>query len=301
MVLKMARPKKRKLGHSYSAGNSFSTGRASVIKIGGKRRKRFSLEVCKLALQNSNFKTYDQLPGVGLRPLACSTNSAVSDEGSQSDIIDLKLQQNSYKQAHSAHKLYSSQRNSTKHIPALVMMKVSNQGFGTTVQYKCKNCSFLSQKFNLFATTSTGACVTNIQSGIAFSKTCIKPTDAEFLFNAMGVSCPSRVPLQKHFNDANGSCDSLLQESLSQNRGLVRDYVGVLSQQSSQDSCPSVCVSFDGQFNRPTYHGFDGKATSVSEPVIEHETNLNLLVGHAVVSKKDGSYAGEKVSLDLLT
>ena len=90
----------------------------------------------------------------------------------------------------------------------------------------------------------------------------------------------------------------------------MRDYVGVLSSEpatsssslspasapSADPDCPSIAVSFDGQYNRPVYHGFDGKATSVSEPVVEQETDLNLLVSYSVVSKKDGSYPVEKVS-----
>ena len=90
--------------------------------------------------------------------------------------------------------------------------------------------------------------------------------------------------------------DDLLEDSLSQNRAVVRDYLNIVGRSDNPD-CPSASVSLDGQFNKPVYHGYDGKATSVSEPVIENETDLNLLVSHAVVSKWDGSYSQEKVLL----
>ena len=331
----MGRPPKKPVQNGFTKGNTFSNGRALELKH--KVRKRYSKKVCDVALKNSNCKSINELPGVNLRPLVWENDHLEGEEETNNDIVDLNLQQNSYKRAHAAHKKYCSTRKSTKHVPTLLMRKVANQGFGVTVQYSCQNCAFLSDKFNLFSTTSTGACVTNVQSAVAFSKSNIKPTDAEYLFNVMNVSCPSTKTFQKHFNEANQVSQSVLEESLSENRGFVRDYVSILSNEpvskapppsettsfisksasdsstasasaatasastttasaSTDQNCPSIAVSFDGQYNRPVYHGYDGKATSVSEPVLEQETDLNLLVAYSVVSKKDGSYEQEKVS-----
>merc|ERR1712035_25576 len=43
--------------------------------------------------------------------------------------------------------------------------------------------------------------------------------------------------------------------------------------------------------------GYDGQSSSVSEPVIEAETGLNLLISHAVASKFDGSYNKDAVNM----
>ena len=144
-------------------------------------------------------------------------------------------------------------------------------------------------------------------------------TIAPFIMDLIEKQHPS-VTLQRHFTNANKVSQSVLEESLTENRGFVQDYVGALSSEPvsklsastsavagsttaasaparpSDENCPSIAVSFDGQYNRPVYHGFDGKATSVSEPVVEQETDMNLLVAYSVVSKKDGSYGQEKVS-----
>ena len=290
------RPKKRSYLGNLKNGHTLSSGRASVIPVGEKVRKRLSSSLCDLALKNTGLNESHELPGITLRP-AKENNEIGLKSISTNEVIDLEKQQIAYKHAHSAHRSFSLARRSTRHIPTLVMKKVSNKGFGTSVCFKCQNCSFVSEKYDLFATTASGACVTNAQSGVAFSKTCVKPSEAEFLFNALNISCPSRNTLQKHFNQANKFCGQVLEDTLVENRGFLRDFVSVTSSESPTPSaCPSVAVSFDGQFNKPVYHGFDGKATSVSQPVMEEETNLHLLVGHSIVSKKDGSYAQEKVS-----
>ena len=113
-------------------------------------------------------------------------------------------------------------------------------------------------------------------------------------FLSLNLNAPVEKTLQKHFTKACSVASAVLEESLSQNRSVVRDYLQVVGRSDDPD-CPSASVSLDGQFNRPIYHGYDGKSTSVSEPVIENETNLNLLVSHAVVSKLDGTYEKEKV------
>ena len=82
---------------------------------------------------------------------------------------------------------------------------------------------------------------------------------------------------------------------MSSNRGTVHDYLRIVGR-IDDEACPSASVSLDGQYNRPVFHGWDGKSTTVSEPVMENETGLNLLVSHAVKSKLDGTYDANKVS-----
>ena len=290
----MARPKKRK-SNSFPTGHSYG-GRGMEIPLTAIERKRYSTELCETAMKNGGLNCASKIPGVRLRPADEKDTVIEINSSTCNELIDLEKQQLSYKEAHKQHKQYAYGKKSTKHIPALVMKKICNRGFGLTVQYSCSGCSFLSAYFDLFATTSSGACLTNVQSGIAFSKTCVKPTDAQFLFRALNVSCPSVTTLQKHFNAANTACESVLQNSLSENRATVRDYVTMTSETPVDKECPAVSVSFDGQYNRPVYHGFNGTATSLSEPVLEEETNLHLMVAHSIVSKKDGSYPVEKVS-----
>ena len=89
----------------------------------------------------------------------------------------------------------------------------------------------------------------------------------------------------------------VLESALSHNRGVVRDYVEIQNGPAATDPVPAIAVAFDGQYDKPLYHGYDGRSSSVSEPVVEVETGMNLLVSHAVVSKLDGSYDKNKVSV----
>lgn len=333
----VGRPKKRSIGFKYSTDNTCG-GRGTTIIKGGITRKRLSTDLCALALKNTGIKSVVNLPGIRLRAKPMVEDNSIFVPNSN-DIIDIQLQQASYQDAHKNHRLYATKRKSTKHVPTLLMRKTSNLGFGVKVRYACRRCTFISDEYDLFTSTSSGACSTNVLSGVAFSKTCIKPSDAEFLFQTLNVSCPSRNTMQKHFNRSNDSCADVLEDTLADNRGFVRDYVDVTSPPpppphppplppppppppplpstsqsvptvpSSQQSIPQpststpsqgsqsrpVTLSSDGQYNRPTFHGYDGKATSVSQPILEEETDLHLLCGHAVVSKKDGSYPKDKV------
>ena len=110
--------------------------------------------------------------------------------------------------------------------------------------------------------------------------------------------------MQKHFSRANESVDEVLEDTLVENRGFLRDYVEVTSPQpdpSSESALenktkgPKVTLSSDGRFDQPVFHGYNGKAACVSQPFLEEETNLHLLSGYAVVSKRDGSYQSDKV------
>lgn len=259
-------------------------------------RKRFDSEIIHRALKNEQKQYVTDLDGVRLRPCTSSPITIRPTAEGSNDIIDLGRLQQSQNEAMRLHQHYvnTQRRPPTKHIVSLSMNKHHNRGFGVSVHYSCKQCKFSSPLFKLYATTSTGSCATNVQAGIALSKVPIKASDAVFLFSSLNLNAPVRQTLQKHFSQACSVASDVLEESLSDNRATVRDYLNIVGRSDDSD-CPSASVSLDGQFNRPVYHGWDGKSTSVSEPVIENETEMNLLVSHAVVSKLDGSYSQDKV------
>ena len=272
-----------------------NTGRPSVSSEIN-HRKRFDSEIVDRALKNEQKQNITDLDGVRLRPCLSSPNTITPTEDGSNDIIDLGRLQQAQNESMRLHQHYvnSQRRPPTKHIVSLSMNKHLNRGFGVSVHFTCKQCQFSSPLFKLYATTSTGGCATNVQAGIALSKVPIKASDAVFLFSSLNLNAPVRQTLQKHFTQACSVASDVLEDSLSDNRGTVRDYLDIVGRSDNSD-CPSASVSLDGQFNRPVYHGWDGKSTSVSEPVIENETELNLLVSHAVVSKLDGSYSLDKV------
>ena len=233
------------------------------------------------------------LKGVKLRPSNMVTKSYEKDTENSNDIVDLFKLNQSWAIALNQHRQFAHKKRSTKHTPNLKLKKVHNQGFGVQARYHCTGCTFTSNLFKLYDTTQNGACLTNVQAAMAFSKSAIKPSDAEFLFAALNVNAPSRQTLQRHFSSVNQASSQVLESALVENRGLVRDYVAI--RDGSCDAVPAVAVALDGQYDKPIYHNYDGKSSSVSEPVLEAETGLNLLVSHAVVSKLDGSYDKEKV------
>ena len=273
------------------------SGRPAVLP-GIIPKTRFSYEIVTQAAKNEQKRSITDLPGVSLRPKTSLPTTPVISDDNSNDVIDLNRLKQSQSEAMRLHHDYvtKQRRPATKHIVSLSLNKLSNQGFGVSIHYRCKQCKFVSPVFKLFSTTATGACATNVQAAIALSKVAIKSSDATFLFSTLNLNAPSAVSLQKHFSRSCTVAGDLLEDSLSQNRAVVRDYLNIVGRSDNPD-CPSASVSLDGQFNKPVYHGYDGKATSVSEPVIENETDLNLLVSHAVVSKWDGSYSQEKVLL----
>ena len=296
----MSKKKKRGgVGRPFSNGSDQrinSTGRPAVLPA-IILKTRYSHDIVSQAAKNEHKRITD-LPGVSLRPKTSLPITPVISDNSSNEVIDLNRLRQSQTEALRLHHDYitKQKRPATKHIVSLSMNKLSNQGFGVSVHYRCKQCKFISPVFKLFATTETGACATNVQAAVALSKVPIKSSDAAFLFSTLNLHAPTVKTLQTHFSKSCSVADDLLEDSLSENRAVVRNYLSIVGR-SDNPECPSASVSLDGQFNRPVYHGYDGRATSVSEPVIENETDLNLLVSHAVVSKWDGSYPPEQVLL----
>ena len=292
--------RKRTRGVPFRPGfeeNRNDTGRGTVALETQPVYKRHEKSMIELVKSNKQL-SLEQLQGVKLRPKndsAWEDYTAVNDNSN--DIVDLEKLRAAHNSAHKAHRQYALLHKCTKHVPCLQLKKKRNQGFGVTVVYHCSQCSFTSSSFKLYDCDSSGSCVTNIQAGIAFSKSTIKPTDAHFLFSSLNINGPSQVTLQKHFSQANVVASDLLESSLAENRGVVRDYVAIV-EGDAMDKVPAVAVAFDGQYDRPLYHGYDGQSSSVSEPVIEAETGLNLLISHAVTSKLDGTYDKNKVNIE---
>ena len=291
--------KKRKIyGVPFKAGFSEcrNSGSPTVALENQTVYKRYDKSLVEL-VQNNKRLSLEKLHGVKLRPTARNSSENFQSVNDRSnDIVDLHKLNESQNLALSAHRQYALLHKCTKHVPRLQLEKRRNQGFGVTVEYNCSQCAFKSSPFKLYDCDSSGACITNIKAGVAFSKSTIKPTDAHFLFATLNINGPSEITLQKHFTHANSVSADVLESSLSENRGIVRDYVAI-AEGASMDEVPAVAVALDGQYDRPLYHGYDGQSSSVSEPVIEAETGLNLLISHAVASKLDGSYNKDAVNM----
>ena len=261
--------------------------------------KRFNKKLVQTALENENIRHVTKLPGIKLRPKSESQES-LQVYDSSNDIIDLALLNESQSKALREHQTYAQKqrRPGLRHPIVLRSRKIRNLGFGVSIEFVCSGCRFVSSPYKLYTSTATGGCSTNVQVGAALSKVPIKASDAAFLFSSLNVNGPSEITIQKHFTAACSSSSQVLEASLSENRETVHDYVAIVGRKDGL--VPSVSVALDGQFNRPVYHGYDGRSTSVSEPVIENETGLNLLVSHAVVSKLDNTYAHDKVTIGFL-
>lgn len=296
--------KKRQVGIPFKSGfNSFrSSGSPSVLSTEETISfKRFDKNLVSRVLNNTQ-QSLHQLAGVRLRPSNPNQEFCYSEVDSQSnsnDIVDLTKLGKAHSEALSQHTTFvlSKKKPSTRHTPRLKLEKIRNQGFGVEIYYRCSQCSFRSTKFKLYETTASGACLTNVQAAVGLGKITIKSSDANFLFATLNLNGPSQTTLQHHFTKVNEASSKVLESALVRNRGIVRDYVAI--QNPTAGPVPAVAVAFDGQYDVPLYHGYDGKSNSVSEPVLEAETGMNLMVSHAVVSKLDGTYEKDKVGMSL--
>ena len=292
--------KKKKGGHGRpltSYDPRHNSGAPSVLS-NLNLKKRYDLKVVNQACENEHKRSMTDLPGVCLRPKGAPPMTASPTDNSSNDIVDLERLKQAQCGALKLHQQYVTNRRrrpATAHAVSLIPTKVANMGFGVSIRYKCKQCRFLSPVYKLYATTATGGCATNLQAGVALTKVPIKSSDASFLFSTLNLNAPSTQTLGNHFNRSCSVANDVLEESLSENRAAVRDYLTVVGRSDSSE-CPSASVSLDGQYNRPIYHNYNGKATSVSEPVLENETAQNLMVSFAVASKLDGSYDVDKVN-----
>ena len=298
MAAKKRRSGGRGIAFQLGSDNRRSRGSPAVALVEKASKKRFSCELISQACEKEGVRSATQLPGVILRPSKTLPTDIPTDQGGSNDIVDLELLNQAQAQAFKEHATYvdgHTRRQPTKHSVILVSRKVGQVGFGTRIQFRCKGCRFVSKAHKLYEATATGGCATNLAAGAALSKTAIKPSDASFFLSSLNVNGPSRQTLQNYFSQSCATAEEILEEAVSSNRGTVHDYLRIVGR-IDDEACPSASVSLDGQYNRPVFHGWDGKSTTVSEPVMENETGLNLLVSHAVKSKLDGTYDANKVS-----
>lgn len=259
--------------------------------------KRYNTDLVSKVQENTG-KSLVNLAGVRLRPSLPDPGheyGGIDSQLSSNDIVDFQKLEQAQAESQTQHTAYvlKKQRPSTRHVPRLKLVKRQNQGFGVTVYYRCTQCKFQSSDYKLYETTASGGCLTNLQASVGLCKTAIKSSDASFLFSTLNLNGPSRKTLQNNFSKVNEAASQVLESALVKNRGVVKDYIAI--QSSAIDPVPAVAVAFDGQYDVPLYHGYDGKSNSVSEPVLEAETGMNLMISHAVVSKLDGSYEKDKV------
>ena len=262
-------------------------------------KKRYNGDLLQQACVNEGVNDITKLPGVFLRPKVNPPPSPETQGDQGNDIVDLTLLNSAHSDALKLHSEYARRRDrrrrpANKHQVALSMVKERNIGFGVSVVFKCSGCRFVTPSYKLFQTTSTGGCVTNQAVGVALSKVAVKASDASFLLSSLNVNAPSQQTMQKYMNQSCAVAGEILDDSLADNRGVTRDYLHVVGR-VDDPSCPGAGMKLDGQYDVPIHHGYDGKSSSCSLPVLESETGLNMLVGHAVKSKLDGSYPKEKV------
>ena len=253
--------------------------------------KRYDPTLVQHVQEHSNNQ---QLPGLNLRPAPTVSRDYEETTERCNDVVDLQKLDLFHAHCMKEHRLYATSKRSTRHIPNLKLNKHSQQGFGVRAVYQCTRCTFVSKPCKLFDTTSSGACVTNVQASVAFSKSTIKPSDAEFFISTLNINGPSQKTFQKHFTAVNQESSQILESAMADNRGVVHDYVA-LEVGPKKTSCPGIPVELDGQYDVQSHHGHDGQSSSVSEPVLEAKTGLDLLVSHAVISKFDGTYEKDKV------
>ena len=301
----MGNKKKRSGGFKSGPDPNRNCGAPSVLPHDKGSKKRFNHDLLQHACQNEGVKHITQLPGVVLRPkedpIPSPDASQQCDHGN--DIVDLNLLNSSHADALKLHSEYAHRRRrrpAINHPVNLCFTKQHNVGFGVSVVFHCSGCRFTSPAYRLYQTTSTGGCATNLAAGVALSKVAIKASDACFLLSSLNVNAPSQQTMQKYMTQSCAVAGEMLDDALADNRGVTRDYLHVVGR-VDDPSCPGAGVKHDGQFDQPIYHGYDGKSASCSLPVMESETGMNLLVGHAIKSKLDGSYPVEKVveSLEL--
>ena len=294
----MGKNKKKRRSSSFAPGfdsrrNSGSQSTTPVVKGS---RKRFSWQLLRQARDNEGVKSIFQLPGVRLRPKVSPPTDVGPDSDQSNDIVDLQLLNAAHADSLKQHQAYilSRRRPATRHTVSLSMKKRQNVGFGVTVSFKCSQCQFHSPTYKLYHETAAGGCVTNAAAGAALTKVAVKASDASFFMASLNVNGPCEKTYQRYVNDSCAVADDLLEDAVADNREITTDYLHVVGR-VDDPNCPGSSVSVDGQYNRPIYHGYDGKSSSVSEPALENETGLNLLVAHAVKSKWDGSYPVDKV------
>ena len=227
-------------------------------------------------------------PGARLRPLFDNEpqfSTTVPESDNQNFVIDDKKMLEATNKALQAHHLHAP-----NHMPLWKRSKTVQVGFGVKMSFHCnfKNCQFESELFEFYESTPTGQPTTNLQVGVAMSKTDITPKTVQLLGSAMNLGTPSSVSLQKSYSKALSCSAALADEAMADNRESVTASLR-LKGLCQDGEIPSVDVTTDGQYSNRSYHCPTGKSDSVSIPVIEQITGQGLLIQHTNLSHRDGT------------
>ena len=234
-------------------------------------------------------------PGASLRPYDDSDskqmdNSEMQVADSENWIVDDKKLMHALNDAVKCHHTQSR----LGHTPKLIKNRVVKVGFGVQVSFRCgfRACKFESPSYDLYLTGPHGQPLTNLQVGVAMSKTDLTPRTIETLAATMNLHFPNPETLQKSYQKAMDVAESLAEEAMSKNREEVTTTLR-LRGEVEPGTIPEAEVAIDGQYSNRSYHFPTGKSDSVSVPVIEQVTGKGLLVQHVNLSHRDGSLPKE--------
>ena len=176
------------------------------------------------------------------------------------------------------------------HIPQLKKHQVSKVGLGLRLQFRCKfkNCRFVSKAYELYQKTESGQPLSNLQLGVAMSKTDLTARTVEILGTTLNLDMPGDQTLRNVQNRALSCVEALSEKALMENRKEVTSTLR-LRGEIHEGEVPSADVAIDGQFSNRSYHFPTGKSDSVSVPVVEQVTGRGLIVEHVNLSHRDGS------------
>ena len=230
-------------------------------------------------------------PGASLRPYDDSNSRETNKseqplENSENWIVDDQKLMTALNDAVSCHRT----KHRMNHTPKLIKHRVVKVGFGVQVSFKCgfKACKFESPLYDLYMTAPNGQPLTNLQVGVAMSKTDLTPRTIETLSATLNLHSPNTKTLQKSYQRAMDVAEGLAEEAMSANREEVTTTLR-LRGEVEPGTIPQADVAIDGQYSNRSYHFPTGKSDSVSVPVVEQVTGKGLLVQHTNLSHRDGT------------
>ena len=264
-----------------------SEGQPSVEKLTQNVRVREP----KSVFANCSGQLGEIPPGASLRPYDDSDprrtgNTEQQLTNSENWIVDneklMTALNDAIKCHHSQHRM--------NHTPKLIQNRVVKVGFGVRVNFKCgfKACKFESPSYDLYMTGPNGQPLTNLQVGVAMSKTDLTPRTIETLTATMNIHSPTPETLHKSYQKAMDVAESLAEDAMADNRAEVTSTLR-LRGEVEPGTIPQADVAIDGQYSNRSYHFPTGKSDSVSIPVIEQVTGRGLLVQHTNLSHRDGT------------
>ncbi|KAI8507145.1 lens induction in camera-type eye [Branchiostoma belcheri] len=122
------------------------------------------------------------------------------------------------------------------------------------------------------------ACQKNVRFAVALTKLGIGVTGAKTLLSGMDIRTPSISTMQKLVNSVCDSMETILETSLEENRGKLRQVLKLRGTEVREGEPVKITAMTDGCYNNPCYHGVSQRATQVTMPFFETETDENLLI-----------------------